>query len=97
MATKIIYGLVDFNGDKIQGEGFQSTLVEQGIYSIDFSEDFSNIPSVTASIFINAGLFTIADRGIIIKIPHNGQCLVYLSQNGQLTSHSFSFIAIGEE
>ena len=97
MPTRIIYGLVDSNGDKLQGDGFQSTRVDDGIYSIDFSQDFVSMPTVTASIFTDDDLFMIAERSIMIKIPHNGQCLVYLLYNGQLTDYSFSFIAIGEE
>jgi hypothetical protein len=99
MASKIIYGMISNSGNKIGGSGFQSSRVSSGIYTIDFTEDFSNIPSVQVTpIGHNDALGYI--RNPFIKTPTSGQCIVYFyntSSPPALSDIQFSFMAVGEE
>ena len=99
MACKIIYGLVESNGDKLEGTGFQSAKVSSGVYTIDFTQDFSNIPSVQViPVGHNDGHWYI--RNPFIKTPTSGQCIVYFYNTSSppiLQDIQFSFIAVGEE
>jgi hypothetical protein len=99
MATKIIYGLVQSNGNALEGTGFQSSRVSTGLYTIDFTQDFSNIPSVQViTVGENDNAWYI--RNPFIKTPNSGQCIVYFYNSSSppiLQDSKFSFIAIGEE
>ncbi len=99
MATKIIYGLVNHNGNALEGTGFQSSRVSKGMYTIDFTQDFSNIPSVQV-IPVGDSESTWFIKNPFIKTPNSGQCIVYFyntSSPPTLQDSKFSFIAIGEE
>jgi hypothetical protein len=99
MAAKIIYGLVQSNGDALEGTGFQSSRVSKGVYTIDFTQDFSNIPSVQV-IPVGDNDSTWNIKNPFIKTPNSGQCIVYFyntSSPPTLKDSKFSFIAIGEE
>jgi hypothetical protein len=99
VASKIIYGLIGGNGDKLEGSGFQSSRVGSGIYTIDFTEDFSDIPSVQVTpVGQNDTHWYI--RNPFIKTPSSGQCIVYFyntSSPPALSDSQFSFMAVGEE
>jgi len=99
MATKIIYGLVQNNGNVLEGTGFQSSRVSKGLYTIDFTQDFSNIPSVQV-IPVGEDNNVWYTKNPFIKTPNSGQCIVYFystSSPSTLQDSKFSFIAIGEE
>lgn len=99
MASKIIYGLVDWNGSALEGTGFQSSSVSTGVYTIDFTQDFSNVPSVQViPVADNDNNWNI--RNPFIKTPNSGQCIIYLynmSSPPTLQNSKFSFMAVGEE
>jgi hypothetical protein len=99
MASKIIYGLIEGNGDKLEGTGFQSARVGSGIYTIDFTQDYSNIPSVQV-IPVGPNDTHWYIRNPFIKTPSSGQCIVYFyntSSPSTLQDSKFSFMAVGEE
>ena len=99
MASKIIYGLVDYNGNALEGTGFQSSRVSEGVYTIDFTQDFSSVPSVQViPVAENDSQWN--RRNPFIKTPNSGQCIIYfynLASTAALQSIKFSFMAVGEE
>lgn len=46
MATRTIYGQVESNGNVMAGTGFQCSRVSAGVYTIDFTQDFTSAPRV---------------------------------------------------
>ena len=101
MAIKIIYGQVSYNGDIVSGTDFQCSRIAPGIYSIDFTNDFSTIPSVTVNaVDSNTGQNLI--RYLAVNVTNNGQATVYSYRkwaNNDTTPIDaiFNFIAVGEE
>jgi len=101
MATKIISGIVESNGAVAHGAGFQSTRVATGVYSIDFTQDFTDIPSVSVTpigFSNNYGYI----RHIFTNTPSSGQFIVYSFYDPDAPQKTpndtkFSFIAVGEE
>jgi len=99
MATRTIYGQVESNGNVLAGAGFQSARVSAGVYTIDFTQDFTNSPAVNITpIGYDNNVYNI--RHVFITAPSSGQCIVYLfntsSPPAPLDSR-FNFIAIGED
>jgi hypothetical protein len=99
MATRTIYGQVESNGDVLAGAGFQSSRVSTGVYTIDFTQDFTGAPAVNVTpIGYDNNVYNI--RHVFIKEPSSGQCIVYLfnTSSPPVPSDSrFNFIAIGED
>jgi len=101
MATRTIYGQVSYNGDIVSGTGFQCSRIAPGIYSIDFTNDFSSIPSVTVSIVDpNTGQNQV--RYLAVNVTNNGQATVYsyrkwANSDTAPSDTIFNFIAVGEE
>ena len=101
MAPKTIYGQITHNGDIVSGTGFQCSRIAQGIYSIDFTNDFSTIPSVTETA-IEPTTVPNQVRYLAVNVPNNGQATVYSYRkwsNSDTTPSDvvFNFIAVGEE
>ena len=99
MATRTIYGQVDFGGNVIAGTGFLCSRVSNGVYTIDFTQDFTSAPAVTVTpIGYDNNVYNI--RYVFIKEPTSGQCIVYLFNTASPPAPAdsrFNFIAIGED
>lgn len=99
MPTRTIYGQVDSGGNVISGTGFQCSRVSTGVYTLDFTQDFTSAPAVTVTpIGWDNNIYYI--RHVFIKQPTSGQCIVYLfdtSSPPALSDINFNFIAIGED
>lgn len=99
MATRTIYGQIESNGNVLAGAGFQSSRVSNGVYTIDFSQDFTSAPAVTVTpIGYDNNAWNI--RHVFIKEPSSGQCIVYFFNTASPPAPQdsrFNFIAIGEE
>jgi hypothetical protein len=99
MATRTIYGQVESNGNVLAGAGFQSSRVSTGVYTIDFTQDFTSGPAVNVTPigYDNDPWYT---RHVFIKEPSSGQCIVYLFNTSSPPvpqDSRFNFIAIGED
>jgi hypothetical protein len=99
MATRTIYGQVDYNGNVIAGTGFQCSRVSAGVYTIDFTQDFTSAPAVNVTpIGYDNNVYNI--RHVFTKEPSSGQCIVYLFNTASPPAPQdarFNFIAIGED
>lgn len=101
MAIKTIYGQVGYQGEVLEGTGFQSSRIAQGIYVIDFTQDFSSIPSVTVSP-VDSNTNHNYIRDLSVNVPNNGQVTVYSFRKWAASDTTaidtiFNFIAVGEE
>jgi hypothetical protein len=71
MATRTIYGQVESNGNVLEGAGFQSARVSAGVYTIEFSQDFTSVPAVNITpIGFDNNAYNI--RHVFIKAPSSG-------------------------
>ena len=52
---RIISGIVESDGDKRSGEGFYSNRIGNGVYSVDFDQEFGQYPAVVCSPVTNIG------------------------------------------
>lgn len=99
MATRTIHGQVESNGNVLEGAGFQSARVSAGVYTIDFSQDFTSAPAVNITpIGFDNNAYNI--RQVFIKAPSSGQCIVYFFNTSSPPAPQdsrFNFIAIGED
>ncbi len=97
MAARTIYGQIGSYGDLMAGTGFQCSRVSAGVYSIDFTHDFTGTPSVTVTpIGYDNNINNI--RYVFIKVPTSGQCIVYTFDTSSAPADAyFNFLAIGEE
>ena len=91
-------GNINANGKKGPGSsgGFSSRRESTGTYFIDFAHDFSNIPTVVATLTGGGPGTTQSDNIINIKTAKNN-CTVYVldQPDGVVQDGAFNFIAIG--
>ncbi len=104
MAHRIIFGNVNANGSKHNGEGFE-VLHDQpnsGLYDVVFAEHFSELPTVVTlqnfpewNAIDNSGGFT-TDNTTLVAVTTSVARVKTGGQTGLANDRNFCFIAIGK-
>jgi hypothetical protein len=88
---RIIRGRVSTSGLRVFGSGFTSTRTGTGVYSIDFTPDFVDQPSIVATCHSSG-----ADRIAMISSPLAGSCTIrVVSGSGTAVDAYFDLVVIG--
>lgn len=90
--NRIVRGVVDSTGAKLEGEGFTSARTGAGDYTITFDLPFSDLPAVTVS------AQSAANRvGAQVASPTNStiRVITHVDAAGANSDQVFHFIAIG--
>jgi hypothetical protein len=100
-AVRLIWGVVDSNGNRVGGTGFTMTRTTPGRYLITFDVAFSAQPTVVASRVygdpgIDAGSTVAAGETAVVDLVMPNQAIVATAAvSGALADGGFTFIAIG--
>jgi hypothetical protein len=95
MAT-IVWGEINADGSILSGQGFESTRISTGQYSIVFTPTFPVTPAIVGSQtrYGNAGQNPVDN--IVFPFVSNAQATALTGDNtGRLQDRNFSFIAVG--
>lgn len=86
---KVISGRVDGAGNIVSGSGFSVTRVSQGVFTVDFTSDFSGVPHVvgSASTATVVGAHSVGAGSVSIQLVRR--------DNGLALDDTFSFVAVG--
>ena len=98
---KIVYGIVDKDGDKEKGSGFTSKRKEKGEYEIKFKSDFKDTPAITAT----AEHAEKNDRKVLnvtidkeTEDDRKDRVIILIQEpNGDPNDNRFHFIAVADE
>lgn len=94
---RIIRGIINPNGTKYNGNGYQCSHPLTGVYQITFDEPFADQPVVTATATLD-GAGTLRGRVAQWQNVQNGSVAIAIVNTlggGEVVDQSFSFIAIG--
>ncbi|MFD1746842.1 hypothetical protein ACFSE1_15305 [Rhizobium helianthi] len=97
MTQRIIWGNVNADGSIHSGSGdFAITRTDNGVYMIQFNDDFTTTPAIVASQvrWGDIGQKT-ADNVVFPFLNKNGATAITGDNSGNRTNRNFAFIAIG--
>lgn len=87
---KIIRGIVLSGGATLEGSGFASSRLSTGKFLVNFTTDFSDLPSVAPTLLTSSQGWTATLENLVA-----GQTEVWISAANVFVDASFSFIAVG--
>ncbi len=95
--TATIYGTIGKDGNIISGSGFEVTKQQTGQFTIDFEQNFNDIPAIVSSQTGYGNLDENTMDNVVFPFLSAGSATAITGDaSGHPSSRQFSFIAIGE-
>lgn len=92
IGTRLLRGIVNANGTIQKGIGFTITKGTAGIYTVNFTQPFSDVPAFAGFIGQTGGIRAIKGNG---PATASAVGVATLDGAGTLTDSEFHFVAVG--